>query len=92
MVHYFVAVGALIIFLQECTMWRFHFYIVDWLTASRVLLLIGAVALLLSFIILLLYIYVHQISKNITLILVVVSCFVGGEPNSSLPQAKSQHE
>ena len=65
-------------------MWYYHFRIADWLTASRILLLIGAVALLLSFIILLLYIYVHQISKNITLILVVVSCFVGGESSSLL--------
>ena len=52
--------------------------VVDWLVASQVFLSFGLVGLLVAAVLTTLYMCVHQISKNATLISLVVFCFGAG--------------
>ena len=51
----------------------------DWFMPSRVFLALGLTALLLAVLFLLLHIYVHQLSRKISLVAVLVACCVAGE-------------
>ena len=53
--------------------------VVDWFVASQVFLTFGLVGLLVAAVLTTLYMCVHQISKNATLISLVIFCFGAGK-------------
>ncbi len=55
------------------------FFFPDWFKATQAMITIGLIGLLIAFLLVCLYMCVHTISKNSTILALVIVCFISGK-------------